>query len=253
MDFSPKKTYRWLTNTWKDTQHCSLLKKCKSKPQWDITSQWSEWLSSKSLQMINAGEGVEKRESSCSVSGSVNWYSHYGRCYGDSLKKLGIKLPYDPAIPLLGICPEEIRVEKNTCTLLFIEALFTVTRTWKQPRRPSTDEWIMKLWCIYTMAYSVQFGSVTQSCPTLCDPMNCSTPGLPVHHQLPEFNKTHVHGVSDAIQPSHPLSSPSPPALNLSQLQGLFKWVSSSHQVAKVLEFLLQHQSLQWIPRTNLF
>ena len=73
------------------------------------------------------------------------------------------------------------------------------------------------------MAYSVQFGSVTQSCPTLCDPMNCSTPGLPVHHQLPEFNKTHVHGVSDAIQPSHPLSSPSPPALNLSQLQGLFK------------------------------
>ena len=84
---------------------------------------------------------------------------------------------------------------------------------------------------------SVQFSSVTQSCPTLCDPMNCSTLGLPVHHQLLESNQTHVHRVSDAIQPSHPLSSPSPPALNLSQHQGLLKWVSSSHQVAKVLEF----------------
>ena len=97
-----------------------------------------------------------------------------------------------------------------------------------------------------------QFSSVTQSCPTLCDPMNCSTPDLPVHHQLPESTQTHVHWVGDAIQPSHPLSSPSPPALNLSQNPGLFKWVSSSHQVAKVLEFQLQHQSFQWIPRTDL-
>ena len=83
--------------------------------------------------------------------------------------------------------------------------------------------------------FSVQFSSVAQSCPTLCDPMNCSTPGHPVHHQLPEFTQTHVHWVGDANQPSHPLSSPSPPALNLSQYQGLFKWVSSLHQVAKVL------------------
>ena len=81
----------------------------------------------------------------------------------------------------------------------------------------------------------VQFSSAAQSCPTLCDPMNCSTPGLPVHHQLPESTQTHVHWVSDAIQPSHPLSSPSP-ALSLCQHQGLFQWVSSSHQVAKVLE-----------------
>ena len=95
--------------------------------------------------------------------------------------------------------------------------------------------------------------SVTQLCPTLWGPMNCSTPGLPVHHQLQEFTQTHVHWVSDAIQPSNPLSSPSPPALNLSQHQGLFKCVSSSHQVAKVLEFQLQHQSFQWIPRTDLF
>ena len=98
----------------------------------------------------------------------------------------------------------------------------------------------------------LQLSSVTQSCPTLCDPMNYSAPGLPVHHQLPESTQTHVHWVSDAIQPSHPLSSPSPPALNLSQHQGLFKWVSSSHQVAKVLEFQLQHQSFQWILRTDL-
>ena len=82
---------------------------------------------------------------------------------------------------------------------------------------------------------SVQFNSVTQSCPTLCNHMDCSTPGLPVHHQLHEFTQTHVHWVADAIQPSHPLSSLSPPAFNLSQHQGLFKWVSSSHQVAKVL------------------
>ena len=83
---------------------------------------------------------------------------------------------------------------------------------------------------------SFQFSSVTQWCPTLFDPMNRSTPGLPVHQQLPEFTQTHVHWISDAIQPSHPLSSPSP-TFNLSQHQGLFKWVSSSHQVARVLEF----------------
>ena len=97
---------------------------------------------------------------------------------------------------------------------------------------------------------SVQFSSVAQSCPTLCDPMDCSMPGLPVHHQLPEFTQTHVHWVGDAIQPSHSLSSPSP-AFNHSQHQGLFKWVSSSFQVAKVLEFQLQHQSFQWIFRTH--
>ena len=86
---------------------------------------------------------------------------------------------------------------------------------------------------------SVQFSSVAQSCPTLCDPMNCSTWGLPVHHQLPEFTQTHVHWVGDAIQPSHPLSSPSPPAPNPSQHRSLFQWVNSSHEVAKVLELQL--------------
>ena len=99
---------------------------------------------------------------------------------------------------------------------------------------------------------SVQFSSVTQSCPTLCDPMNRSTPGLPVHHQLPEFTQTHVHRVGNAIQPSHPWSSPSPPAPSPSQHQGLFQWVNSSQEVAKVLDFQLQHQSFQWTSRTGL-
>ena len=82
--------------------------------------------------------------------------------------------------------------------------------------------------------------------------MNQSTPGLPVHYQLLESTQSHVHWVGDAIQPSHPLSSPSPPAFNLSQHQGLFKWVTSSHQVAKILEFQLQHQSFQWTLRIDL-
>ena len=98
---------------------------------------------------------------------------------------------------------------------------------------------------------SVQFSSVTQSCLTLCDPLNHSLPGLPVHHRLPEFTQTHVHRVTDAIQPSHPLSSPSPPAPSLSQHQSLFQWINSSHEVAKVLEFQLQHQSFQWTFRID--
>ena len=180
------------------------------------------------------------------------------------LKKLEIDLPYDPAIPLLGIHTKEIRIERDLCTPIFITALFTIARIWKQPRCPWAEKWIRKLWYIYTMEYylaikknafesvlmrwvklepitqsevsqkekhqySIQFSSVAQSCPTLCNPMNCSTPGLPFHCQLPEFTQTHVHWVGDAMQPSHPLSSPSPPAFNLSQHQGLFQWISSSH------------------------
>ena len=91
--------------------------------------------------------------------------------------------------------------------------------------------------------------SVSQLCPTLCDPMNSSMPGLPVHHQLLQLSQTHVHWVGDAIQRSHPLSSPSSPAFNLSHYQGVFQWVRSSHQVAKLLELQLQHQPFQWIFR----
>ena len=88
---------------------------------------------------------MNKRECSHTVGGNVNWYSHYGRQYGDSFKKLGIKQPYDPAI-----YPEEIKTERDTCIPLFIAALFTIARTWKEPRCPSTDEWVKKLWYIYT-------------------------------------------------------------------------------------------------------
>ena len=118
-------------------------------------------------------------------------------------------------------------------------------------------DWVpsFPVWKHLEMLYkieSVQFSSVAQSCPTLWDPVNRSTPGLPVHHQLPEFTQSHVHRVSDAIQPSHPLSSLSPPAPNPSQHQSLFQWVNASHEVAQVLEFQLQHPSFQRNPRADL-
>ena len=109
-----------------------------------------------------------------------------------------------------------------------------------------------RFFTIWATREALQFNSVAQSCLPLCDPKNCSTPGLPVHHQLPESTQTHVHRVNDAIQPSHPLSSPSPPAPNPSQHQSLFQWVNSFHEVAKVLEFQPQHQSFQWTLRTGL-
>ena len=104
------------------------------------------------------------------------------------------------------------------------------------------------------MVFFTEFSSVQFNCSVVSDslrPMDCSTPGLPVHHQLPGFTQTHVYWVSDAIQPSHRLSSPSPPAFNLSQHQGLLQWVSSLHHVAKVLAFHLQHQSFQWTFRID--
>ena len=107
------------------------------------------------------------------------------------------------------------------------------------------------LWQGLSYSHSISVSSLTQSCPTLCNPMDCSVPGFPVHEQLLELAQTHVHRVSDAIQPSHPLPSPSPSAFNLSQHQGLSQWVSSSHQVARGLELQLQHQSFQWIFRTE--
>ena len=137
------------------------------------------------------------------------------------------------ALAINSWLPLEFPTQNLPCDLCFNSSL--------------TSFWIRL--CFYG---SFQFSSIAQSRPTLCDPMNHCTPELPVHHQLPESTQTHVHWVGDAIQPSHPLSSPSPPALNLSQHQGLFKWVSSSHQVAKVLEFQLQHQSFQRTPRTDL-
>ena len=108
-------------------------------------------------------------------------------------------------------------------------------------------EYFLPVWslsfCFEFPLCSVQFSSVTQLCPTLSDPMGCNMSGFPVRPQIPQLTQMHVHWVGGSIQPSHPLSSPSPPTFNLSQHQGLFRWVSSLHQVAKVLEFHLQHQS----------
>ena len=125
---------------------------------------------------------------------------------------------------------------------------------------PPSPYWTLTAWrkklyfpyfCISNAWLIVQFSSVAQLCQTFCDAMDWSMPGFPVYHQLPELAQTHVHQVSDAIQPRYPLSFPSPPAFSLSQHQGLFQWVSSSHQMAKVLELQLRHQSFQWIFRTD--
>ena len=94
---------------------------------------------------------MEKREASFTVGGNVNWYSHYGETVWRFLKKLGIKLLYDPTISLLGIYSEETKIEKDTCTPVFTAALFTIARTWNQPRWSLTDEWMKKFWCVYTM------------------------------------------------------------------------------------------------------
>ena len=126
-----------------------MLLSIKSK----LKSHQSEWPSPKSLQTINAGEGVEKREHSCTVGRNVNWYSHSGRRYGDSLKKTRNKTTIWPSNSTPRQIPWGTKIEKDTCTPVFVAALFTVTRTWKQPRCPSTDEWIKKLWYVYTMEH----------------------------------------------------------------------------------------------------
>ena len=143
-------SFKRMANTHMKRCSISLIRQIKSKLQWASTSDQSEWPSSESLQTINSGKGVEKREPSYTVGGNVNWYSHYGRWYGGFLKKLGIKPPYDTEIPLLGIYPEESKIEKYIRTTVFIAVLFTIARTWKQPRCPLTDEWIKKLWYLYT-------------------------------------------------------------------------------------------------------
>ena len=144
-------TYRWLINTWKDTRHRSLLEECKSKLR-DINSHGSEWPFSKSLWTINAREGVEKRELSCTIYGNVNWYSHYGRWYGDSLKKnTRNKITIWPRNPTPRPVPWGNKTWKRHMYPLLTAALFTIARTWKQPRCPSADEWKKKLWYIHTM------------------------------------------------------------------------------------------------------
>ena len=159
------------------------------------------------------------------------WAAPLLRCFCHDLKKMSsgcdnialfaksIVLDYFPC-PSLNI--SFLRIEDQA---LFLEC-------WKLTQ-------CLALRILFYLTCSVQFSLVSQSCPTLCDPMNRSTPGLSVHHQLPEFTQTHIHRVSDAMQPSHPLYSPSSPAPNPSHNQSLFQWANSSHEVAKVLKFQL--------------
>ena len=133
---------------------------------------------------------------------------------------------------------EKTRIERDTCTPMFIAALFILAWTWKQPRCQSADKWIRNLWYIYTMKYSVQFSHLIVSDSLRPHELQHARP--PCLSPTLEFPQTHVHRVSDAIQPSHPLSSPSPPAPNPSQQQSLFQWVNSSCEVAIVLEFQLR-------------
>ena len=137
-----------------NNQHDNLLEKFKSKRQWGTTSHQSEWPSSKSLQTTNAGKGMEKREPFYTVDGNVATVMQpLWKTTWRVLRKLKIELSYDPAIPLLGTDPDKILIEKHTCSPMFITALFTIAKTWKQPKRPLTDEWIKKMWHVYTMEY----------------------------------------------------------------------------------------------------
>ena len=138
-------TYRRLTNTWKYAQHHSLLEKCESKLQGTITSNWSEWPSLKSPQTINVGRGCREKRMLLHCWWECKLKQPLWKMVWRFLKNLGIKPPYDPAVPLLGIYSEKTKIEKDTCIPLFFAALFTIARTWKQLRCPSTEEWIKKL------------------------------------------------------------------------------------------------------------
>ena len=208
----------------------------KTTMKYHFTRVKSKWPSSKDLQIVNAREDVEKRERSCIVGGNVNWYSHYGEQHGDSLKTKNRAVIWSSNPTSRYISGENHYSKTSMHPNIHSSSV-------EYPGHESNQNihWQMNGWrrCVIYAKWNTQFSSVTHLCPTLCDPMNCGMPGLPVQCQVPEPTQIHVHWIGDATQPSHPLSSPSPPALNLSQNQSLFKWVSSLHQVAKVLEFQL--------------
>ena len=150
-----------------------------------------------------------------------------------------------------GLLPTRLHIQEIFQARILEWVAISFSRASSQPRNQTCLSCICR-WIILLLSHQRSlFSSVTQSCLTLCNPMDCSTPVFPVHHQLLEPAQTHAHWVNDAIQPHHPLSSPSSPAFNLSQHQSLFQWVSSLHQMAKVLKFQFQHQSFQWIFRTD--
>ena len=141
-------------------------------------------------------------------------------------------------------CPHLVQLQK-------LKAGTSLVVQWLKLQLPMQGAWVQSL-VRELRSHMLEFSSVAQSYLTLCDPKECSMPGLPVHQQLPEVTQTHVHQVSDAIQPSLPLSSSSPPVFYFSHHQGLFQWLGFLHQMTKVLEVKLRHQSFQWILRTEL-
>ena len=214
---------------------------CLKKPE---ARSWSPWLQSKTLHW-------EQTE----ILGGTKICEHFQWWdvvyVGKQLTSSYLKVNFAQVSPWVydGTLKERLGMEGATgYTKVETEIMTNTIRDpsglflWK-PKRKVPKRKIIRV-------SSVQFSH--QSFPTLCNPVNLSTPGLPVHHQLLEFTQTHVHPVGDVIQPPHPLSSPSPPAPNPSQHHSLFQWVNSSHEVAKVFEFQLQHQSFQWTPRTDL-
>ena len=166
-------------------------------------------------------------------------------------------VPIHPATTNLLSVPMDLSTV-NLCTASPLGPTRVLAAAWSQavpdytvllPSLSQVAEWLPASSCPSSpLSFTC---SVAQSCLTLCDPMDCSTPDFPVLHQLLELAQTHVHPVGDAILPSHPLSPSSPPAFSLSQHQGVFQWASSLHQVAKVWEVQLQHQSSQWIFRVD--
>ena len=211
------------------------------KVKWTWSSRrWQEW----TLQLWNQWTKMEGH-------GKINSGDHYiYYCEQEFLRRNGVALIVNKIVQnaVLGYNLKNsrmisVRFQGKLFNMIVIQVYATTTNA-----KEAEVEWSYK----DLQDLLVQFSSVAQSCLTLCDPMNRSMPGLPVHHQLPELAQTHLHRTGDASQPSHPLLSPSPPAFSLSQHQGLFQWISSSHQVAKVLELQLQHQSFQWTLRTDL-
>ena len=190
----------------------------------------------------------------CSFQGSWPGVLHSGLFFGyiNISSWTTLSIPRISTICFLNVDVSQVYNFNPFYILRSIKSAFYMYQRCLKFNKHDTKIIYLCLFLFLPIISSVQFSSVTQSCLTLCNPMNCSTSALPTHHQLLESTQTHIHWVGDAIQPFHPLSSPSPPALNLSQHQGLFKWVSFLHQVAKVLEFQLQHQSFQWTPRTDL-
>ena len=142
--------------------------------------------------------GCGEREPSCTVGGNVNWYSHYGEQYGGPLRKLKIELPYDPTIPLLGIYPEKIIIQTKSCTTMFIAALFTIARTRKQPKCPHTDEWIKKMWHIYTMEWNILSHKKKQNwviCSEVDGPRVCHTEWSKSEREKQYSMLTRIYGI----------------------------------------------------------